>query len=180
MMYDSETHTWTPLPCMNKARKLCSGTFMDGKFYVIGGVTNNNKVLACGEEYDLERRSWRVIDNMSEGLYGVAGAPPLIAAVNNQLYAADYSDKDVKRYDKLNNRWITLGKLPEQCVSNDSWGIAFRACGDRLIVIGGPRTYTGGTIEIHSWIPDQQTPRWNLVAKRSSKSFVYNLAVMGC
>ena len=179
-MYDLETHTWTPLPCMNKARKLCSGTFMDGKFYVIGGVTNNNKVLACGEEYDLERRSWRVIDNMSEGLYGVAGAPPLIAAVKNQLYAADYSDKGVKRYDKLNNRWITLGKLPEQCVSNDSWGIAFRACGDRLIVIGGPRTYTGGTIEIHSWIPDQQPPVWNLVATWSSKSFVYNFAVMGC
>ncbi|KAF7105592.1 hypothetical protein CFC21_106381 [Triticum aestivum] len=187
-MYNSETHAWTPLPCMNEARMMCSGAFMDGKFYVIGGVTNNNKVLKCGEEYDLERGSWRVIENMCEGVHGMAGAPPLIAGatplivvVNNQLYAANYNDKDVKRYDKLNNRWIALGKLPEHCVSKDGWGIAFRACGDRLIVIGGPRTYTGGTIEIHSWIPDdQQPPVWNLVAKRSSKSFLYNLAMMGC
>ena len=138
-MYDSETHTWTPLPSMNRARYGCSGAFMDGKFYVIGGVTNNNKVLACGEEYDLERRSWRVIHNMSECLCGVAGAPPLIAVVNNQLYAADYSDKDVKRYDKLNNRWITLGKLPVQSKNNNlGWDMGFRACGDRLIVIGPP------------------------------------------
>ncbi|CAM0147491.1 unnamed protein product [Urochloa decumbens] len=179
-MYDSETHTWTTLPSMNKARKMCSGVFMDGKFYVIGGVANNNKVLTCGEEYDLKRRSWRIIENMSEGLNGVTGAPPLIAVVNNELYAADYSEKDLKKYDKKNNKWITLGKLPERSVSMNGWGLAFRACGDRLIVIGGPRTYTGGTIELNSWIPNDRPPVWNLIARRPSGNFVYNCAVMGC
>lgn len=179
-MYDSVTHTWTPLPSMNRARKMCSGVFLDGKFYVIGGVTNNNQVLTCGEEYDLNRGSWRVIENMSEGLNGVTGAPPLIAVVNNQLYAADYSEKDVKKYDKLNNKWIALGKLPERSVSMNGWGLAFRACGDRLIVIGGPRTSIGGIIELNSWVPDEQPPVWNLVATRQSGNFVYNCAVMGC
>jgi hypothetical protein len=179
-MYDSETYVWTPLPSMHRERKMCSGVFMDGKFYVIGGVTHNNKVLTCGEEYDLKRQSWRVIENMSEGLNGVTGAPPLIAVVNNELYAADYSEKDVKKYDKLNNKWITLGKLPERSVSMNGWGLAFRACGDRLIVIGGPRTSIGGMIELNSWVPDQQPPIWNLVARRPSGNFVYNCAVMGC
>jgi hypothetical protein len=179
-MYDSETLTWTPLPSMNRARKMCSGVFMDGKFYVIGGVANNNRVLTCGEEYDLKRRSWRIIENMSEGLNGVTGAPPLIAVVSNELYAADYSEKDLKKYDKKNNRWITLGKLPERSVSMNGWGLAFRACGDRLIVIGGPRTYTGGTIELNSWIPNERPPVWNLIARRPSGNFVYNCAVMGC
>lgn len=179
-MYDSETHSWTPLPSMNRARKMCSGVFMDGKFYVVGGVASNNKVLTCGEEYDLKRRSWRVIENMSEGLNGVTGAPPLIAVVNNELYAADYSEKDVKKYDKQNNKWITLGKLPERSVSMNGWGLAFRACGDRLIVIGGPRTSIGGTIELNSWTPDERPPVWNLIARRPSGNFVYNCAVMGC
>ncbi|TVU30988.1 hypothetical protein EJB05_22649 [Eragrostis curvula] len=179
-LYNSETHTWTLLPSMNRARKNCSGVFMDGKFYVIGGVTINNKVLTCGEEYDVQSQSWRVIENMSEGLNGVSGAPPLIAVVKNELYAADYSEKDVKKYDKQNNKWITLGKLPERSVSMNGWGLAFRACGERLIVIGGPRTSVGGTIELNSWIPDDKPPVWNLIAKRKSGNFVYNCAVMGC
>ncbi|KAF0921264.1 hypothetical protein E2562_003073 [Oryza meyeriana var. granulata] len=179
-VYNSETHTWTPLPSMNRERKNCSGVFMDGKFYVIGGVTNNNKVLTCGEEYDIQSQTWRVIENMSEGLNGVSGAPPLIAVVKNELYAADYSEKDVKKYDKQNNKWITLGKLPERSVSMNGWGLAFRACGERLIVIGGPRTSVGGTIELNSWIPDDKPPEWNLIARRPSGNFVYNCAVMGC
>ncbi|KAG2549240.1 F-box/kelch-repeat protein SKIP11-like [Panicum virgatum] len=179
-LYNSETHTWTPLPSMNRARKNCSGVFMDGKFYVIGGVTNNNMILTCGEEYDVQSKSWRVIDNMSGGLNGVSGAPPLISVVKNELYAADYSDKDVKKYDKKNNKWIALGKLPERSVSMNGWGLAFRACGERLIVIGGPRTSVGGMIELNSWIPDDKPPVWNLIARRQSGNFVYNCAVMGC
>ncbi|THU74251.1 hypothetical protein C4D60_Mb04t31410 [Musa balbisiana] len=48
-IYNSETHTWETLPSMNRARKMCSGVFMDGKFYVIGGMASNTKVLTCGK-----------------------------------------------------------------------------------------------------------------------------------
>ncbi|PHU02665.1 F-box/kelch-repeat protein [Capsicum chinense] len=37
-LYDSETATWKTLRSMNKPRKMCSGVFMDGKFYVLGGI----------------------------------------------------------------------------------------------------------------------------------------------
>ncbi|KAF7046828.1 hypothetical protein CFC21_055828 [Triticum aestivum] len=94
-MYESETHTWAPLPSMNRSRYKCSGAFMDGKFYVIGGLTRSRELLTCCEEYDLNRRSWRVIDNMSQGLNETKlVAPPLIAVVNNELYAADYSENN--------------------------------------------------------------------------------------
>ncbi|VAI68278.1 unnamed protein product [Triticum turgidum subsp. durum] len=142
-MYDSETHTWTPLPSMNRARYGCSGVFMDGRFYVIGGNSSSHKVLTCGEEYDLNRRSWRVIDNMSQGLNETdEGASLLLAVVNNELYAADYEkNNELKQYDKLDNKWITLGKLPVH--SKDKYGrdMGFRACGDRLIVIGPPSVW---------------------------------------
>ncbi|KAM3206096.1 hypothetical protein ACQJBY_061650 [Aegilops geniculata] len=185
-MYDSETHTWTPLPSMNRARCRCSGAFMDGKFYVIGGVSSSlDEVLRCGEEYDLNRRSWRVIHNMSQGLNQTRlGAAPRIAVVNNELYGADYSENnELKRYDKLDNKWITIGKLPVRSSNKGRyvWDMGFRACGDRLIVIGPPINSSSDekVVELHSWTPDGQPPVWNLFATRPYDYWIM-CAVMGC
>lgn len=189
-LYNSEMGTWETLPSMKKARKMCSGVFMDGKFYVIGGTgEGNSKSLTCGEVYDLRTRTWTEIPDMFPGRNGGAGvieaaaateAPPLVAVVNNVLYAADYAQKEVRKYDKDMNLWVTIGRLPEQAISTNGWGLAFRACGDRLIVIGGPRALGGGMIELNSWVPDEGPPRWDLLARKQSGSFVYNCAVMGC
>ncbi|KAG0449991.1 hypothetical protein HPP92_027000 [Vanilla planifolia] len=180
-LYNSETQTWTTLPSMNTPRKMCSGVFMDKKFYVIGGMTQNADLLTCGEEFDLEKGTWRVIPNMSLGLNGATGAPPLVAVVNDELYAAHYAHQEVMKYNKEKNVWVTLGKLPERPVSMNGWGLAFRACGEQLIVIGGPRALGRGVIELHSWIPkDGEAPEWNMIARKQSGSFVYNCAVMGC
>ncbi|MFS7972023.1 hypothetical protein Hanom_Chr09g00839741 [Helianthus anomalus] len=62
----------------------------------------------------------------------------------------------------------------------NGWGLAFRACGDQLIVIAGPRVSYGGMIELNSWVPDENPPQWNLIGRKSSGGFVYNCAVMGC
>ncbi|KAF6159989.1 hypothetical protein GIB67_033073 [Kingdonia uniflora] len=177
-LYNSETGTWEILPSMNKPRKMCSGVFMDGKFYVIGG--SNTTLLSCGEEYNLETRTWREIPNMFPRRNEPTEAPPLVAVVNNELYAADYLDKEVRRYDKVNIRWVTVGRLPERPASMNGWGLAFRACGDQLIVIGGPRTLGGGIIELNSWTPGTGPPQWTLLGSKHSASFVYNCAVMGC
>lgn len=189
-LYNSETGTWLALPNMNKARKMCSGVFMDGKFYVIGGIgVGNSKSLTCGEVYDLKKMKWTLIPDMflapnggAEGTEAPAAAeaPPLVAVVNNVLYAADYAQKEVRRYDKERNLWITIGRLPEQAVSMNGWGLAFRACGHRLIVIGGPRALGEGMIELNSWVPNEGPPQWDLLATKQCGSFVYNCAVMGC
>ncbi|KAH0455771.1 hypothetical protein IEQ34_015803 [Dendrobium chrysotoxum] len=179
-LYNSETQTWTTLPSMNIPRKMCSGVFMDKKFYVIGGMASNTELLTCGEEFDPEKGTWRLIPNMSLGLNGARGAPPLVAVVNDELYAAHYLHQEVRKYDKKNNIWITLGRLPRP-VSKNGWGLAFRACGEQLVVICGPRTLGGGVIELYSWIPKEgQPPVWNMIARKQSGSFVYNCAVMGC
>ncbi|PKA60470.1 F-box/kelch-repeat protein SKIP11 [Apostasia shenzhenica] len=180
-LYNSKTRTWTTLPSMHKPRKMCSGVFMDRKFYVIGGISNNSELLPCGEEFDPENGTWRLIPNMSLGLNGVDGAPPLVAVVDNELYAAHYACQEVRKYDKERNAWITLGRLPERPASVNGWGLAFRACGERLVVIGGPRALGGGVIELNSWIPNEgEAPQWNIIARKQSGSFVYNCAVMSC
>ncbi|TKY55108.1 F-box/kelch-repeat protein SKIP11 [Spatholobus suberectus] len=188
-LYNSDTRTWETLPNMNKARKMCSGVFMDGKFYVLGGIgEDHTKQLTSGEEFDLKTRKWREIPDMFLARSGErvtqtpasAEAPPLVAVVNNVLYTADYAKQEVKRYVKERNKWVIIGSLPKGPTSINGWGIAFRACGDRLIVIGGPNSNGGGVIEVNSWVPDEGAPMWNLLAKKQSGSFVYNCTVMGC
>ncbi|KGN63979.1 F-box/kelch-repeat protein At1g74510 [Cucumis sativus] len=188
-LYNSETGTWVTLPKMNKARKMCSAVFLEGKFYVIGGTGAGNTTLTCGEEYDLKTQTWREIPNMYPGRNAGDGAgvpvaaveaPPLVAVVNENLYAADYAHREVKRYDKARQLWVAVGRLPERVVSTNGWGLAFRACGDRLIVIGGPRALGGRMIEIYSWAPDQGQLHWGVLASRQLGNFVYNCAVMGC
>ncbi|XP_074309735.1 F-box/kelch-repeat protein SKIP11 [Silene latifolia] len=186
-LYDSENHTWVTLPSMIKPRKMCSGFFMDGKFYVIGGIGGNDtRILTCGEEFDLKTRTWKEIPDMSPGKYPAnyapspAEAPPLIAVVDNQLYAADYADMEVKKYNKKTRSWAVIGRLPECAGSMNGWGLAFRACGKRVIVIGGLRGHGGGVIEVNSWVPSEGPPEWRMLGKIQSGSFVYNCAVMGC
>lgn len=189
-LYNSETRTWTTLPSMHKPRKMCSAVFMDKKFYVIGGIGGSDSTpLTCGEEYDLATETWTEIPNMSPGRNNggreieapsSAEAPPLVAVVNNDLYAADYAEKKVRRYVKDTRQWITVGELPERLVSMNGWGLAFRACGDRLVVIGGPPSMGEGSIELNAWVPSDEPAQWNLLGRKPSGSFVYNCAVMGC
>ncbi|KAE8707359.1 hypothetical protein F3Y22_tig00110384pilonHSYRG00606 [Hibiscus syriacus] len=64
---------------------------------------------------------------------------------------------------------------PSGCVVNDDCMLLTMrhgACGDRLIVIGGPRTSGEGFIELNAWVPSQGSPQWNLLARKHR--VVYN------
>lgn len=180
-LYNSEFGTWVTLPDMNLPRKLCSGFFMDGKFYVIGGMISHIDSLTCGEEYNLETRTWKRIINMYPRGNRATQSPPLVAVVNNQLYAADQSTNEVKKYDKVNNVWNVVKQLPVRADSYNGWGLAFKSCGDRLLVIGGHRGPQGEVIVLHSWCPEDGNSEWNVLSiKERAGTFVYNCAVMGC
>ncbi|KAF3523050.1 hypothetical protein F2Q69_00051596 [Brassica cretica] len=188
-VYNSETGEWTVIPSMNKARKMCSSVFMDGNYYVIGGIgEGNSEMLMCGEVYDLKKMTWSLIPNMlpersngGGGAMAASAAPPLVAVVKDELYAASYEQQEVRRYDKGCNVWNKVGNLPERASSMNGWGMAFRACGDKLVVVGGPRTLGGGFVEINACVPrDGESLYWRVLASKPSGSFVYNCAVMGC
>lgn len=184
-IYNSEKGRWELLPNMHSPRKLCSGFFMDGKFYVIGGMSGPTTSLTCGEEYDLQTRTWSKIEGMYPNVNNVAQAPPLVAVVNNQLYAVEYLTNMVKKYDKKNNSWAVLGRLPVRADSSNGWGLAFKAFGKELLVIGGQRGPEGESIVLNSWCPDSGntngTLEWKVLAvKEKSGVFVYNCAIMGC
>ncbi|EXB74659.1 F-box/kelch-repeat protein [Morus notabilis] len=187
-LYNTETGKWEMLPNMHNPRRLCSGFFMDGKFYVIGGMSSPTVSLTCGEEYDLETRKWRTIENMfPHGPHAnrASQAPPLVAVVSNQLYAVEHLTNMVKKYDKVNNTWHVLGRLPVRTDSSNGWGLAFKACGEELLVVGGQRGPEGEGIVLNAWRPTSGvkdgTLDWKVQGvKEHAGVFVYNCAVMGC
>jgi len=76
-LYNADTGNWETLPNMNKARKMCSSVFMDGKFYVLGGMAADKKTqLTCGEEFDMNTKKWREIASMLPVRIGVFETPP--------------------------------------------------------------------------------------------------------
>ncbi|KAF9592995.1 hypothetical protein IFM89_019722 [Coptis chinensis] len=152
-LYNSDSGCWELLPSMHSPRKLCSGFFMDGKFYVIGGVASATDSLSCGEEYNLQTRTWRKIEGMYTIENKAAQAPPLVAVVDNQLYAVEHLKNIVKKYDKENNCWNELGRLPVRADSSNGWGLAFKACGKQLLVVGGQKGPEGEAIVLNSWCP---------------------------
>jgi hypothetical protein len=184
-LFNSELGTWQTLKEMGVPRKLCSGFFMDGKFYVIGGMSSHTDRLTCGEEYNMETGTWRRIENMypitDVGREPAMCSPPLVAVVNNQLYSADQATNEVEKYDKVNNSWAIVKRLPVRADSSNGWGLAFKACGNSLLVIGGHRGPEGEVIVLHSWEPKDANQDWRVLSVRErAGAFVYNCAVMGC
>ncbi|KAK4368599.1 hypothetical protein RND71_012391 [Anisodus tanguticus] len=175
-LYNSEAGTWKSLPSMNKPRKMYSGVFMDGKFYVIGGIGGaESKRLTYGEEYDLKTSTLTEIPNMSPNavrndMRATSGSPPLVVVVNNE----------VRKYDKQNKAWVTIGQLPGRASSMNGWDLDFRACGDRILVIGGPVAVGTEYIEVNSCVPSEGALQWNLLGQKRSGSFGFNCAAMGC
>ena len=182
--YNSLSGQWEPLPPMSVPRQKCSGFYMDGKFYVIGGKDANHQPIMSGEEYNPLTMTWRTIEGMyfAPGVaYTYEPSPPLVAVVDNNLYAVDNTTNVLKVYDKVRNVWKDLGHLPVRTDLNNGWGVAFKALGDRLFVLG---VIEG--IAAFTWRPDPgcetSGANWQCLShrERGIDSLLLNCAVMSC
>ncbi|XP_010250755.1 PREDICTED: F-box/kelch-repeat protein At3g27150-like [Nelumbo nucifera] len=182
--YDPENESWVPLPRMHQRRKMCSGCYMDNKFYVIGGQNERGIDLTCGEFYDADRNAWELVpDMLKDAPVSTSRSPPLVAVVNNELYSLEASSNHLKLYLKKSNSWKDLGMVPVRADQSRGWGIAFKSLGDELLVIGGSATSYAGhgmTIFICSPDPNAMDLEWRCLStggKRMSH-FVLNCSVM--
>ena len=183
--YNSVTEEWEALPDLHVNRKWCSGCILDNKFFVIGGQGSERQSLTSGEYYDEADNRWVTVENMWPAARTQSPgqtAPPLVAVVKDQLYAADASTMELNVYHKGTNTWRPLGPVPSRSVDSSGWGMGFKAVGDEIFVIGGSSDRGNGTFcdQIHAWPP--QTPNsdgWREVGQLPNTSgFIYNCAVM--
>ncbi|MCO5575163.1 hypothetical protein L7F22_028960 [Adiantum nelumboides] len=192
--YDARLGKWESLPSMEIPRQKCSGVYMDGKFYVIGGKDKDHNVLTSGEVYDPLSKTWKIIPNMyvpPETAPSFEPSPPLVAVVNNELYAIESSSNLLKGYIKSSNTWKVLGRVPVRTDVCNGWGLAFKALGDELFVIGSQESpssrASNSGVAVFSWKARLDAvapppPEWKMVKLpvRGNGSFLYNCAVMSC
>ncbi|KAF2306745.1 hypothetical protein GH714_021077 [Hevea brasiliensis] len=193
-MYSLLSHEWSRCPPMSLPRCLFGSSSLGEIAIIAGGSDKNGRILrsaelynseleclSCGEEYNLETRIWRRIENMypvSSVGHPAMRSPPLVAVVNNQLYSADQATNEVKKYDKTNNSWSVVKQLPVRADSSHGWGLAFKACGSSLLVIGGHRGPEGEVIVLHSWDPQDRSmdgPEWNVLAVKERAGALYTI-----
>ncbi|CAN0901633.1 F-box/kelch-repeat protein At1g26930 [Linum grandiflorum] len=184
-MYDAEKDEWTAIAPLHAPRRACSGVIMDGKFYVVGGTDDQGVGIRSAEVYDPVSKTWEVIPDMFPRVVDGMESPPLVAVVKDEMYTAVVGSMEVLKYVKEKNVWVSVGMMPEKVrKSSHGWGVAFRGCGDRLLVVGGPPTES--ELEVNSWVPpgdgeEQHGPiQWDVIGKKKMRTFVYNCAIMAC
>uniref|UniRef100_A0A5B6ZL72 F-box/kelch-repeat protein n=1 Tax=Davidia involucrata TaxID=16924 RepID=A0A5B6ZL72_DAVIN len=181
--YNPESKSWDRLPTMERRRKLCSGCYMDNKFYVIGG-RNENGELTCGEFFDEDRNKWVLISDMLKGNPVLTShSPPLVAVVNNELYSLEASSNQLKVYLKRSNTWKQLGPVPVRADFSSGWGVAFKSLGNELLVIGASSDSSASNcMAIYTCCPDPDAEelQWRpLDSSRNRLShFILNCSVM--
>ncbi|KAG0584871.1 hypothetical protein KC19_3G241200 [Ceratodon purpureus] len=182
--YNSHTEEWEPLPDLHVNRKWCSGCILDNKFFVIGGQGSERQSLTSGEYYDEAEKRWVTVENMWPAARTQSPgqtAPPLVAVVKDQLYAADASTMELNSYHKGTNTWRPLGPVPSRSVDSSGWGMGFKAVRNEIFVIGGSSDRGNGTFcdQIHAWPPSPNVGGWREVGQLPNTSgFIYNCAVM--
>lgn len=182
--YDPVTKSWELLPLMHQRRKLCSGCYMDNKFYVIGGMDENGNGLTCGEAFDEQENTWELIPEMlKDAPVTTSQSPPLVAVANNELYSLEASSNELKVYLKRSNSWKILGPAPVRADFNKGWGIAFKSLGDELLVMGASSVACAGRgMAVYTCCPDPQADelQWRALDCGTSQlsHFIWNCSVM--
>ncbi len=97
---------------------------------VVGGK-DQDRVLTSAENYNEIKNQWVLIENMWPASHTplVSSAAPLLAVVDNELYAVDATRMELKSYQKGTNTWKTLGRVPDRSVDSSGWGMGFKAVG---------------------------------------------------
>ncbi|XP_011097292.2 F-box/kelch-repeat protein At3g27150-like [Sesamum indicum] len=179
--YNPDSGSWEQLPRMKRKRKLCSGCYMDNKFYVIGG-RNEDGELTCGEFFDEARNRWELIpDMLKDDPVQSSHSPPLLAVVNNELYSLEASSNQLKVYIKKSNAWKQLGAVPVRADSNRGWGVAFKSLGNQLLVIGASAVSCGGNnMAIYTCCPEGDELQWEPFdsGRNRLSHFILNCSVM--
>ncbi|GAB4847967.1 hypothetical protein Ancab_027029 [Ancistrocladus abbreviatus] len=182
--YNPETKSWEALPRMKERRKLCSGVYMDSKFYVIGGKNEDGNALTCGEVFHEDKNIWVKIPGMlKDWPITTSESPPLVAVVNNELYSIETCSNQLKVYLKERNCWKKLGPVPVRADFTGGWGVAFKSLGNELLVVGGSQISDAGHgMTIYTCCPNPREGelRWKLVdiGMNQASHFILNCSVM--
>jgi hypothetical protein len=112
-------------------RMATAGAVVDGRIYVIGGVSNQGRVVATVEEYDPAKDAWTTRASMPTARGGLAAV-----AVGAKIYAlggrSDRVLSVVEVYDVKNDRWAPVSPLPQA-----RWNLMAADAAGKVLALGG-------------------------------------------
>jgi N-acetylneuraminic acid mutarotase len=131
-VYDPGDHEWSELAKPGDFRGGAAAAYLDGKVYVLGGVTDAG-VTASAEVYDPASDSWNNLPPMSRARQDLVAF-----ALDGNIYAAGGRDSGtdttdlVEAYDPKTGKWQTVASLPTK--RSD---FAVTTWNDQAYVLGG-------------------------------------------
>ncbi len=122
----------TPVPI---AKKVPSGTELDGEIYIIGGGPCSQQGTRKNYKYNPNSDSWVLKANMPTG----RGMGPVAAAVNGKIYVIGGAQshativlRDNEAYNPVDNSWVSKKPMP-----TERYGAAVGVVNEKIYVIGG-------------------------------------------
>jgi hypothetical protein len=139
--YDMQADTWTQLTDMPTPRYIGAAAVLDGKIYVVGGMTDLSGVMDTVEAYDIATDKWTSLAPLPQRLYLTTAA-----AANGKLYVFGGLDSTqnlstVYEYDSTANTWSM-----RQSMLQSRYAAAAVSYNGLIYLIGGT-TRTGGIRE---------------------------------
>ncbi len=154
--------TWIPLtPLPQGPRQEVGVAELDGRIFVIGGLTASGQGSPEVEVYDADTNTWSRAAPLPDARHHV-GAAALGGAVYSVggFFRSSFSPRaETFRYDPQGNQWIEVAPLPAA-----RGALAVAALGGRLYAVGG--SGAGGSVTDHAaydpltnqWIPRAALP----------------------
>jgi N-acetylneuraminic acid mutarotase len=148
---------WNNKENMPTARGFLSGTIVDGKIYIVGGVVDAQTLASSAllEMYDPETDSWSALDSMPEGRSCHAAC-----TYNGKIYVfggtyptLSYNlKKSVFVYDPVTDSWTTKADMPHAVA-----GCAIAVLNDTIYLIGGGGVYFPEVSRVMAYHPPTDT-----------------------
>lgn len=147
--YDPATNTWQTLQPMPTPRHHAAIGAVDGKIYIIGGLTGVSRVgdyagnaTSVTEEYDPTTDRWHEMKKMPTARSGMGWATYqghiFVAGGEIRNYELDAVLHAFEEFDPATNQWFRLPPMPMA-----RHGINVTVFGGRLYAIGGHITFDG-------------------------------------
>jgi Uncharacterized protein conserved in bacteria len=133
--YDITNNIWTPLQNMQFKRTNPEAVVLNGKIYVFGGFSADQRVVESVEEYDPALGTWSSVSSLPNNL--LKNCILKAKSLNNKIYLFQTGSEQsgsVFEYDPINNTWTEKDSAPSTIRINDE-NFGVEAAGNKIYVV---------------------------------------------
>lgn len=133
--YDLTTNTWTPVQNMQFNRFDPEAVVLNGKIYVFGGFSADQRVVESVEEYDPTLGTWSSVSSLPNIL--LQNCSLMAKSLNGKIYIFQTRSEQsgsVFEYDPINNTWTEKDSAPST-ISDIDENFGVEVAGNKIYVV---------------------------------------------